>query len=87
VDLYGRFNLSYQGSQLDQVCHPKVRSSSGNDKERILGFDARPARRQGRHIAEPVAIEEEVIAPSDTSFDAVDLLSEEGVKRVRDPDG
>jgi hypothetical protein len=69
-------NLGYQGSQIDQVRYPKVRASSGNDKEGIFGLDARPASGQSRNIAEAVAIEEQVIAPSDPPLDAVDLLSE-----------
>jgi hypothetical protein len=84
--LTGRLNLGYQGSQVNQVCRPKVRSAGGNDKERVLGLKARPAGRQGRHIAEAVAIEEQVIAPSDPSLDALDLLSKEGMKGVGDPD-
>ena len=63
-----------------------MRAAGGNDKERVLGFDACPARRQGRNIAEAVAIEEQIIAPSDPSLDALDLLSEEGVKGVGDSD-
>ena len=63
-----------------------MRASGGNHQERVLGLEARPARWQGCNIAEAVAIEEQVIAPSDPSLDAIDLLPEERMKGVRDPD-
>ena len=82
----GGLKLVDEGSQSDQVCHPEVRASGGNDQERVLGLDARPARRQGGNIAEAVAIEEEVVTPMNPPFDAIDLLSEQGVKGMGDPD-
>ena len=82
----GGSKLGYQGSQVDQVRHPKARASGRCDKERIFRLDARPARRQRGDIAEAVAVEEEVFTPPDPSFDAVDLLSDQGVEWVGNPD-
>ena len=73
---YGRLNLGNQGRQIDEIRHPKARASRGNDKEWIFGLHARPARWQGGNIAEAVAIEDQIIAPSDTALDTFDLLSE-----------
>jgi len=78
--------LGYQGGQSDQVRDSKVRASGRYDSESVFGLDARPARRQGGDVAEAVAIEDQVIAPSDPSLYAVDLLTEEWMKGVRDPD-
>jgi len=79
-------NLDYQGNKIDQIRHPKAGSSRRNDKERILGLGARPARRQGCNIAKTIAIEKQVIAKSDPSLDAVDFFSEQRVKGVCDSD-
>jgi hypothetical protein len=78
--------LSYQGSQIDQVSHSKLRPSGSYDKERVLGLHARPARRQRRDITVAVAVEEQVIAPSDPSLDEVDLLPEQGMNWVSNAD-
>jgi hypothetical protein len=85
--IQGRLNIGYQGSQFDQVGYLKMGSPGRNDNEGVLRLDACPACRQGCNIAEAVAIKEQIIAPSDAAFDAVDLLSEQRVKRVSDPDG
>ena len=84
--LQERLNLGYQGSQVDKVCDPKPGSSFRNHKKGIFDLDVCPACWQGCNIAEAVAIKEQIIAPSDAAFDAVDLLSEQGVKGVGDPD-
>jgi hypothetical protein len=42
--------LGYQGGQIVQVGHSKMRSPSRYDKEEIFGLRARPACRQRRHI-------------------------------------
>jgi len=79
-------NLGCQGSQLDQVCEPKRGPPRGNDKKRVFGLDACPARWQGCYIAEGIAKKEQVIAPVDPSLDNIDLLSEKRVKGVGDSD-
>lgn len=87
LGLYVRLNLGYEGSQINQVRYPKVRSSGRNDKEWIFSLNARPARRQCRNIAEAVTIEDQIITPAYPSFNAVDFLSEQRVKGVRDSHG
>jgi len=87
LSLYVRLNLGYQRSQIYQVRYPKIRSSGRNDKEWIFGLDARPARRQCRNIAEAVTIKDQIITPTYPSFNAVDFLSEQRVKGVRDSHG
>ena len=78
--------LSYQGGQIDQVSHSKVRPSGRYDKERVFVLHARPARWQRRNITEAVAIEEQVVTPLNPPFDEVDRLPEQRMKGVSDAD-
>lgn len=84
--LQGRLNCRNQRSQFDQVREPKRGPPRGNDKERVLVLEARPARRHGFYTAKGVAKKEKVITPMDPPFEAVDFLSEQGMKGVCYPD-
>ena len=78
--------LQQQGSQIDEVDNSEPRPSRGHDHERVLGLDARPARRHGRHMAVAVAVEDPILTPVVAPLDDVDLLPDERMKRMRDPD-
>ena len=80
--LQGRLNFRNQGSQLDQVREPKRGPPRGNNKERVLGLEAGPARRHGFYTAEGVPKKKQVIAPMDPPLDAVNCFSEQGMKGV-----
>jgi len=78
--------LGYQGGQIDQVSHSKVRPSGRYDQERVFVFHACPARWQRRNVTEAVAVEEQVVTPLNPPFDEVDRLPEQRIKGVSDVD-
>ena len=64
-----------------------MRSPGRYDKKWIFFLQARPARRQSRHVAAMVSIEKQIVAIVYTPLNTVEILPQQGMKGVRNSDG